>query len=47
MGDDVDNVVALTDSLNAESKKMGLNVNTQNSQIMKLMTDDERNITVD
>ena len=47
MGDDVDNVVALIDSLNAENKKMGLNRNTQKSKILKLMNDDERNVTVD
>ena len=47
MGDDVHSVVALTETLNAEGKKMGLNINTQKSKIMKLMTDDESSVTVD
>ena len=47
MGDDVDSVVTLTDTLNAEGKNMGLNINTQKNKVMKLITEDERSVTVD
>ena len=47
MGDDVDSVTTLTDSLNDEGKKMGLKISTQKSKVMKLMTNDERSIAVD
>ena len=47
LGEDVDSIIALTDTLNAEAKKLGLNINTQKTKTMKLMTADGRGVTVD
>ena len=47
LGEDTDSIIALTDTLNAEAKKLGLNINTHKTKTMKLMTTDERTVTVD
>ena len=47
LGEDFDNIIALTDTLNAEAKKLGLNTNTHKTKTMKLMTIDERSVAVD
>ena len=47
MGDIVDSVVALSDILNAEGKKMSSNIIIQKSKDMKLITEDERSVTDD
>ena len=47
LGEDVDSIIALTDTLNAEAKKLGLNINTHKTKTMKLMTTDERSVAVE
>ena len=47
LGEDTDSIIALTDTLNEEAKKIGLNINTQKTKIMKLMLSDGRSVSVD
>ena len=47
LSEDFDSIIALTDTLNSEAKKLGLIINTQKTKTMKLMTTDGRSVPVD
>ena len=47
IAEDVDSIIALTDSLVVEAKKLGLNVNIQKTKIMKIIITDGRSVTAE
>ena len=47
LGEDTDSIIALTDTLNTEAKKLNLNINNHKTKTMKFMMTDERSVTVD
>ena len=47
LADDVNSIIGLTDILNVEAKKLGLNINIQKTKIMKKMTTNVRSVTVE
>ena len=46
IGEDTDGIIALTNTVNTEAIKLGLNINTHKTRSMKLMITDERSVTV-